>query len=146
MKTTAIIYVIAWLLPITLVILFLTGSIQQVATISNPMLTYLLSITSVVLSLLTAWLAMKMFNIPVIKKRLQMLSGKHKEQSYQMLCRLRIIFVLMVILIDFATFYVLGNSSPLYLAAIMGVALIFCWPQRQMIGNVEDKEDKREQR
>ncbi|MBO4487033.1 MAG: hypothetical protein J5729_01570 [Bacteroidaceae bacterium] len=129
MKTTSIIYAFAWLLPITLIVLYLTGTIQRTATLQDGVLTYLLSITTIVLTLLTAWLAMKLFALPVIQKRLSMLSKPQRKDAYNMLCRLRIISVLMVILINFATFYIMGSTSPLYLAAIMAVTLIFCWPR-----------------
>ena len=48
----------------------------------------------------------------------------------QLLNRVRILMILMVVILDFAAYYITGSTSPLYLAAILGVALIFCWPQK----------------
>ena len=129
MKTTWIIYAIAWLLPIMLIVLYLTGIIPTLTVHTDETLVYLLSVTTVVLSLLTAWLAMRIFAMKPVKMRMQMLKGKQKEISFQVLSRVRILMVLMVIIIDFAAYYITGSTSPLYLAAIMGVALIFCWPR-----------------
>ena len=129
MKTTWIIYALAWLLPIMLIVLYLTGIIPSLTVYTGETLVYLLSVTTVVLSLLTAWLAMRIFAMKPVKMRMQMLKGKQKETSFQVLSRVRILMVLMVIIIDFAAYYITGSTSPLYLAAIMGVALIFCWPR-----------------
>ena len=129
MKTTWIIYALAWLLPIMLIVLYLTGIIPSLTVHTGETLVYLLSVTTVVLSLLTAWLAMRIFAMKPVKMRMQMLKGKQKETSFQVLSRVRILMVLMVIIIDFAAYYITGSTSPLYLAAIMGVALIFCWPR-----------------
>lgn len=129
MKTTWIIYILAWLIPIALVALYLAGAIKPMPVQTDEVLVYILSITTVALSLLTAWLAMKMFNLNPIKAKLDMLKGKQREASMQMLNRVRILAILMVIVLDFAAYYITGSTSPLYLAAILGVALIFCWPQ-----------------
>ena len=129
MKATWIIYILAWLIPIALVVLYLAGIIKPMPLQTDEMLVYMLSITTVALSLLTAWLAMKMFALKPIKTKLDTLKGKEKEASVQMLNRVRILAILMVVVLDFAAYYITGSTSPLYLAAILGVALIFCWPQ-----------------
>lgn len=131
MKTTWIIYILAWLIPIALVVLYLVGVIKPMPLQTDEVLVYMLSITTVALSLLTAWLAIKMFALKPIKTKLDTLKGKEKEASIQMLNRVRILAILMVIVLDFAAYYITGSTSPLYLAAILGVALIFCWPQKQ---------------
>lgn len=119
----------AWLIPIALVVLYLAGIIKPMPLQTDEMLVYMLSITTVALSLLTAWLAMKMFALKPIKTKLDTLKGKEKEASVQMLNRVRILAILMVVVLDFAAYYITGSTSPLYLATILGVALIFCWPQ-----------------
>ena len=129
MKATCIIYILAWLIPIALVVLYLAGIIKPMPLQTDEVLVYMLSITTVALSLLTAWLAMKMFALKPIKTKLDTLKGKEKEASVQMLNRVRILAILMVVVLDFAAYYITGSTSPLYLAAILGVALIFCWPQ-----------------
>ena len=129
MKTTWITYILAWLIPIALVVLYMAGVIKPMPIQTDEVLVYVLSITTVALSLLTAWLAMKMFNINPIKAKLDTLKGKQREASIQMLSRVSILAILMVIVLDFAAYYITGSTSPLYLAAILGVALIFCWPQ-----------------
>ncbi len=129
MKATWIIYILAWLIPIALVVLYLAGIIKPMPSQTDEVLVYMLSITTVALSLLTAWLAMKMFALKPIKTKLDTLKGKEKDASVQMLNRVRILAILMVVVLDFAAYYITGSTSPLYLAAILGVALIFCWPQ-----------------
>ena len=129
MKTTWIIYILAWLIPIALVVLYLVGVIKPMPLQTDGVLLYMLSITTVALSLLTAWLAIKMFALKPIKTKLDTLKGKEKEASIQMLNRVRTLAILMVVVLDFAAYYITGSTSPLYLAAILGVALIFCWPQ-----------------
>ena len=131
MKTTWITYILAWLIPIALVVLYMAGVIKPMPIQTDEVLVYVLSITTVALSLLTAWLAMKMFNINPIKAKLDTLKGKQREASILMLSRVRILAILMVVVLDFAAYYITGSTSPLYLAAILGVALIFCWPQKQ---------------
>lgn len=69
-----------------------------------------------------------MFALKPIKTKLDTLKGKEKEASIQMLNRVRTLAILMVVVLDFAAYYITGSTSPLYLAAILGVALIFCWP------------------
>ena len=129
MKTTWIIYILAWLIPIALVVLYLFGVIKPMPLQTDEVLVYMLSITTVALSLLTAWLAIKMFALKPIKTKLDTMKGKEKEASIQMLNRVRTLAILMVVVLDFAAYYITGSTSPLYLAAILGVALIFCWPQ-----------------
>ena len=129
MKTTWTIYILTWLIPMALVALYLTGFIKHIPIQTDEVLVYALSITTVALSLLTAWLAMKMFALNPIKSKLATQKGGQREASVQMLNRVRILAILLVILLDFAAFYITGSTSPLYLAAILGVALIFCWPQ-----------------
>ncbi|MBQ7742263.1 MAG: hypothetical protein IJT90_05000 [Bacteroidaceae bacterium] len=129
MKTTWIIYILAWLIPIALVVLYLVGAIKPMPLQTDEVLVYMLSITTVALSLLTAWLAIKMFALKPIKTKLDTLKGKEKESSIQMLNRVRTLAILMVVVLDFAAYYITDSTSPLYLAAILGVALIFCWPQ-----------------
>ena len=129
MKATWIIYILAWLIPIALVVLYLAGIIKPMPLQTDEVLVYMLSITTVALSLLTAWLAMKMFALKPIKTKLDTLKGKEKDASIHMLNRVRILAILMVVVLDFAAYYITGSTSPLYLAAILGVALIFCWPQ-----------------
>ena len=129
MKATWIIYILAWLIPIALVVLYLASIIKPMPSQTDEVLVYMLSITTVALSLLTAWLAMKMFALKPIKTKLDTLKGKEKDASVQMLNRVRILAILMVVVLDFAAYYITGSTSPLYLAAILGVALIFCWPQ-----------------
>ncbi len=130
MKTTYIIYALAWVVPIVLTVLYLTGIIPSLSAKANETIVYMLSITTVVLSLLTTWLAMKMFAMKPIQARLNTLKGAQRDASVQLLSRIRILMILMVVILDFAAFYITGSTSPLYLAAILGVALIFCWPQK----------------
>lgn len=130
MKTTYIIYALAWVVPIVLIVLYLTGNISRLPAKPDETLVYMLSITTVVLSLLTAWLAMKMFAMKPIQARLNTLKGAQRDATVQLLSRIRILMILMVVILDFAAFYITGSTSPLYLAAILGVALIFCWPQK----------------
>ena len=130
MKATRIIYALAWLLPIVLVVLSLTGTIKPANQTANESRIYILSIATVALTLLTAYLAMKLFAFSAVKKRMQTQSGAQRQQTYNALCSLRILMVLAALLFDLAAYYITGSDSPLYLAAIVGIALLFCWPQK----------------
>lgn len=129
MKTTRTLYILAWLLPLMLIGMHLAEIIKPAMCCGSDLMAYALSLTTIALSLTTAYLAMKMLALPRVKRKMQNLPAEQKEKFIQTLLRLRIVAILAVILIDFAAFYLCGSSSPLYLAAMMGVALLFCWPQ-----------------
>lgn len=131
MNTTIIIYVISWLVPIVAAVLYFAGFISgQGALAQNATLNYMLSIVSVALSMLTVYMALKLFALPLVKSRLSILKEPARSSFYYTLCRVRIIAILMVLIINGAIWYLLDSSTPLYLSAIMLVALLFCIPRK----------------
>ena len=131
MKTTYTLYAITWLVPSVLIALYLAGIIPTATPMLDELATYLLNLATITLSLITAYLAMKMFALPMVKRKMQSLQGIQKEKYHDSLSQLRIVAVLLVILINFLAFYITASQSPLYLSAMLGIALIFCLPQRQ---------------
>lgn len=131
MFITLLFYIVAFLIPVAAFILysldFITG---EGSLASNATLSYMLNIASVALSLLTAYIALKLFAFPAVKTRLESTQKERQDNMFQTLCRIRIIAVLMVIIIDMSVWYLLGGSSSLYLGAIMLIVLLFCIPQK----------------
>ena len=136
MKTARIIYIAAWIIPITLATLYLTGVISDTRASADPIATYILSLSCIVLTLTTSYLSLRLFHFAPIRKHLCLDASNEaysKETrpncvSYSHLCIAREMAIAIVCVLDLAAYYLLHTQSPLYLAGIMLVSLLFCFP------------------
>jgi len=138
MKTNIILYILTWLIPASLVGLYYAGIIVPQGSISaiDGTLPYMLSIVTIILSMLTAYVAMKLFTLPAVKTKFQTNSVELLHKNYNFFCRIRIIAILVVIIINLAVYYLMLSTSNLYLAGIMLIALLFCVPREGELKNI----------
>lgn len=140
MKTARIIYITAWAIPLLLALLYLLGVIKVSEKQVDASTKYVLSLISVVLTLATAYLSLRLFHFGFIRKWLKTgeegkTTNKNEKKarlcSYPGLCTVREVAILAVCLIDLASYYVHQTESSLYLTGIMLITLIFCYPDNQ---------------
>lgn len=125
MRTARIIYITAWVIPIILAVLYLCGVIKNAEQQAGEATRYTLSLVTVVLTLGTTYISLRLFHFRGVRKWLEM------EKKVEALCIAREVAILVVCLLDLATYYVHQTDSSLYLAGIMLVTLIFCYPENQ---------------
>lgn len=150
MKTARIIYIIVWAIPIALAALYLAGVIKATALQADATTEYVLSLLSVTLTLAVAYLGLRLFRFKFVRRYLNLddeaqsdgkdkntnekdnqSAGKNKHcglRSFQGLCIVREVVILAVCLLDLATYYILQTESALYLAGIILISLMFCYP------------------
>lgn len=157
MKTARIIYIIVWAIPIALAALYLAGAIKTTTLQADATTEYVLSLLSVTLTLAVAYLGLRLFRFKSVRRYLNLddeaqSDGKDKNRaekvnqsaekdnqsaaknkhcglrSFQGLCIVREVAILAVCLLDLATYYILQTESALYLAGIILISLMFCYP------------------
>lgn len=143
MKTARTIYIIVWVIPIAFAALYLAGVIQSTAAQADALTEYVLSLLSVTLSLSVAYLSLRLFHFKSVRRYLKLddeaqsagndkhSAGKNKHsvlRTYSCWCILREVAILAVCLLDLATYYILQTESALYLAGIILITLMFCYP------------------
>lgn len=130
MKLPRIIFVLTLIVPVLMVVAYICGAVGEGGGLAtDAALTYVLSVTTVVLSLFTAWMAMRLFRLPIVRLRMSGPNASAATWFYKMVCSIRLIVLLMVIVLDLAVFYLTNSMSAVYLAAIVFVAALFCWPR-----------------
>lgn len=139
MKAAREIYIIIWLIPISLSILYITGLIPHIQPYQNSVLSYILSLITVVGSLAAAYLSLRLFRFPPISRRLREQAEDTARRIYSRLCILRETAILILNIIDMSTYYAFGNVSQLYLAGIMLITLVFCFPQESELSSLTNK-------
>lgn len=136
MKTARIIYITAWGIPLIIAALYLAGTIKDTEIHVDATTEYVLSLASVTITLAIAYFGLRLFHFKFIRQYLNLdnkanneMESKHSGlRSYAGLCIAREAAILAVCLLDLATYYVLHSQSPLYLAGIMLISLLFCYP------------------
>lgn len=150
MKTARTIYIIVWTIPIALAALYLAGVIQSTAAQADALTEYVLSLLSVTLTLAVAYLSLRLFHFKSVRRYLKLddeaqsagndkhsagktndSAGKNKHcvlRTYSCWCILREVAILAVCLLDLVSYYILQTESALYLAGIILISLMFCYP------------------
>lgn len=86
---------------------------------------YIFYLCDIALTLCAAYVAMKFFSFRVIKAKL----AENSANRFIRLSAIRIALVGVAEIFNIITYFILGESSALYLMAILLVALFFCLPQ-----------------
>ncbi len=131
-------YIAIWVIALTIAALGFAGVIELPTKneLSNGSLTYMLSIATIGLSLITAYFAMRVFNLSAIKMYIIKAKPEQQVLRYHVICRLRIIAIAITIFFDAATYLLTADTSSLYLSAIMLVALMFCCPRQSELNDL----------
>lgn len=144
MKTSIIIYIGTWIVPLVLAALYLCGVITgqgQLVQIDGT-LSYMLSVVTVVLSILTVYLALRIFNLPIVKMRFKTGIENECKKFYHTLSRIRSVAIFVAIILNLSTYYLFASDSNLYLSAIMLVALLFCVPRKSELNDLRNNNPK----
>lgn len=138
MKTSIIMYAAIWVIALSIAALGFAEIIElpTKSEISDGTLAYMLSISTICLSLITAYVAMRVFNLSVIKMYIIKAKPEQQDSRYHFICRLRMIAIAITIFFDTATYFLTANTSNHYLSAIMLVALMFCCPRQSELNDL----------
>lgn len=139
MRVSRITFALTLIVPIIIIIVaYFYNTIDVVGKLNNETMTYILSTTTVLLSLFTAWMALKVFRLSVVQLRFNASDANSACMFYNLVCTIRLIILLMVIIVDLATYYLTGTQSSLYLAAIVYIATLFCWPRKSELESLNN--------
>lgn len=138
MKLPKTIFIITLLLPLVFVAAYLADAIGTGGGLaSNATMVYLLSLTTVVLSLFTAWMSMRLFSLSMVRYRIAKPPLRPSALVYNTICSIRLILLLTVIILDLATYYLTHATSSAYLAGIVYIAVLFCWPRQSELDSLK---------
>lgn len=126
MKKLILLYIAAWIIPVVVycIVLFGSGANGNRAYWGETC-SYIFYLCDIVLTLCASYVAMKFFSFRVIKAKL----AENSAIRFIRLSAIRIAVVGFAEIFNIITYFIIGESSALYLMAILLVALFFCLPQ-----------------
>lgn len=129
MRVNIAIYIFLWLFSACLIIFSYGGNAFELWT-PDSMMYYLCSIVSICVTLVSVYVAIKMFKFTWITNKFNLVANEQKPAMYQKICSFRLVLLLAAELVDGAIWMLTGMQSTIFLLAIIMVTLFFCVPQR----------------
>lgn len=139
-------YIMIWILPIVLVILYETGIMTEGDYAGDARMDYILQTIGILLTVGLIPLSLRLFSLSLVKC-VKLLSLPDALSSYRRWNEIRLGLLVVPVLTNLSFYYLTLNATGLFCAAMSLIASLFCVPTRKRIWNELDllKEEKEEE-
>ena len=139
-------YIMMWILPVVLVILYETGIMTEGNYAGDTRMDYILQTIGILLTVGLIPLSLRLFSLSLVK-RVKQLSLPYALSSYRRWSEIRLGLLVVPVLTNLSFYYLTLNTTGLFCAALSLIASLFCVPTRKRVWDELDlwKEEKEEE-
>lgn len=128
-------YTAIWLVAILLVVLFESDCLLPGGFAGEDRAVYLAQTLSILITLGCIPLALKLFSIDFIRKRLSVKNGESSLPAYRCWSEVRMFLLAFPLIVNLVLYYLTMEVSSAYCALIVVLAMLFCWPSEARLMN-----------
>ena len=138
-------YIMIWILPIVLVILYETGIMTEGDYAGDARMDYILQTIGILLTVGLIPLSLRLFSLSLVN--VSNYFTPDALSSYRRWSEIRLGLLVVPVLTNLSFYYLTLNTTGLFCAAMSLIASLFCVPTRKRIWNELDllKEEKEEE-
>lgn len=137
-------YVLIWVLPVVLVVLYETGVMVEGAYAGDVRMDYILQTVGILLAVGLIPLSLRLFSLSLVKN-VKQLSLPEALKSYRRWSEVRIGLLLAPVLVNLSFYYLTMNNTGALCAMMALIASLFCIPTRKRMLDeldlVKDEDD-----
>ncbi len=127
-------YLILWVLPILLCVLYEMEILSEGIFAGDVFLEYILQTVCILLTVCLIPFSLRLFNLNLVK-RIKELPLTEALKSYRRWSEIRLLILCVPILLNTSFFYLTLNTTGLFCASMALIASAFCMPTRSRIKN-----------
>lgn len=130
LKCLQVEYVLVWVLPLVLVVLYETGIMVEGAYAGDIRMDYILQTIGILLAVGLIPLSLRLFSLSLVKN-VKQLSLPEALKSYRRWSEVRIGMLLAPVLVNLSFYYLTMNNTGVLCAMMALIASLFCIPTRK---------------
>lgn len=123
-------YIVMWILPLLLVVLYETGVMNEGALAGDVRMDYILQTIGILLVVGLIPVSLRLFSLSLVK-RVKELSLPDALSSYRRWSEVRLGLLLVPVLMNLSFYYLTLNTTGVMCAAMSLIASLFCVPTRK---------------
>lgn len=123
-------YLLVWILPLLLVILYETGFMTEGVYAGDVRMDYILQTVGILLAVGLIPLSLRLFSLSLVKN-VKQLSLPEALKSYRRWSEIRIGMLLAPVLVNLSFYYLTMNNTGVLCAMMALIASLFCIPTRK---------------
>lgn len=123
-------YLLVWILPLLLVILYETGFMTEGVYAGDVRMDYILQTVGILLAVGLIPLSLRLFSLSLVKN-VKQLSLPEALKSYRRWSEIRIGMLLVPVLVNLSFYYLTMNNTGVLCAMMALIASLFCIPTRK---------------
>lgn len=123
-------YLLVWILPLLLVILYETGVMTEGMYAGDVRMDYILQSVGILLAVGLIPLSLRLFSLSLVKN-VKQLSLPEALKSYRRWSEIRIGMLLVPVLVNLSFYYLTLNNTGVLCAMMALIASLFCIPTRK---------------
>lgn len=123
-------YLLVWILPLLLVILYETGVMTEGMYAGDVRMDYILQSVGILLAVGLIPLSLRLFSLSLVKN-VKQLSLPEALKSYRRWSEIRIGMLLVPVLVNLSFYYLTMNNTGVLCAMMALIASLFCIPTRK---------------
>lgn len=123
-------YLLVWILPLLLVILYETGVMTEGMYAGDVRMDYILQTVGILLAVGLIPLSLRLFSLSLVKN-VKQLSLPEALKSYRRWSEIRIGMLLVPVLVNLSFYYLTMNNTGVLCAMMALIASLFCIPTRK---------------
>ena len=130
-------YLMLWILPILLCVLYETGILTDGIFCGDARMEYMLQTVCILLTVCLIPFSLRLFNLNLVK-RIKELPLADALKSYRRWSEVRLLLLCVPILLNMSFFYLTLNTTGVFCATMALTASLFCVPSESRIKNELD--------
>jgi hypothetical protein len=134
-------YLMLWILPILLCVLYETGILTDGIFCGDARMEYMLQTVCILLTICLIPLSLRLFNLNLVK-HIKELPLEEALKSYRRWSEIRLLLLCVPVLLNTSFYYLTLNTTGVFCASMALIASFFCLPTESRIINELDLPDE----
>lgn len=134
-------YLMLWILPILLCVLYETGILTDGIFCGDARMEYMLQTVCILLTICLIPLSLRLFNLNLVK-HIKELPLEEALKSYRRWSEIRLLLLCVPVLLNTSFYYLTLNTTGVFCASMVLIASFFCLPTESRIINELDLPDE----
>lgn len=134
-------YLMLWILPILLCVLYETGILTDGIFCGDARMEYMLQTVCILLTICLIPLSLRLFNLNMVK-HIKELPLEEALKSYRRWSEIRLLLLCVPVLLNTSFYYLTLNTTGVFCASMVLIASFFCLPTESRIINELDLPDE----
>lgn len=134
-------YLMLWILPILLCVLYETGILTDGIFCGDARMEYMLQTVCILLTICLIPLSLRLFNLNLVK-HIKELPLEEALKSYRCWSEIRLLLLCVPVLLNTSFYYLTLNTTGVFCASMVLIASFFCLPTESRIINELDLPDE----